>query len=515
MNQGAGSIPRIGLNNAMQDIKELAYILNQHSLPVLNGNGQPLEKDTLLWRLYEGIEKGQFLSDEEAELALYPRDAGSNTKYRKLKSALRDRMLSTVVSFEPKGGRFTDYQKAYYECHREWHIIKILSGQNANTAAMGLAVKLLKQVQKYEFTLLTMDIAAYLAYQYGLRESNDKKFREANDLYTKGRILYDAECLAEQLYTELMVKVVNNRSVNQEVAQLASRYYARIEEQMKEYHSYRLHLYGQMISLMRYSTINQYDAVLPICEKAIAYFEQKPYEARIPLQMFSYQKMICHIQLRSFDEGKKVANYCLSLIEEGNFNWFKYMELYLQLAFYTQEYGHGVEVIKKAISHPRFQFLPENTKELWRIYESFAYFLTKTNQIQGGQLGKFKLNKFMNETPIFSKDKSGMNIAIIVVRLLFLLAEKSYKQILDEVEAIEQYCYRYLTTKNTVRSASFIKMLLQIPHGQFDASLVSKKAAKYRKVLDDYPLQVANQTHEVEVIPYEELWEMVLPLLRK
>ena len=96
----------------MQDIKELAYILNQHSLPVLNGNGQPLEKDTLLWRLYEGIEKGQFLSDEEAELALYPRDAGSNTKYRKLKSALRDRMLSTVVSFEPKGGRFTDYQTA-------------------------------------------------------------------------------------------------------------------------------------------------------------------------------------------------------------------------------------------------------------------------------------------------------------------------------------------------------------------------------------------------------------------
>jgi hypothetical protein len=26
---------------------------------------------------------------------------------------------------------------------------------------------------------------------------------------------------------------------------------------------------------------------------------------------------------------------------------------------------------------------------------------------------------------------------------------------------------------------------------------------------------VANQTHEVEVIPYEELWEMILPLLRK
>jgi len=499
----------------MQDIKELVCILNQHHLPVLNGNGQPLEKDTLLWRLYDGIEKGKFLTDEEAEMALYPGESGSNAKYRKLKSALRERMLSTVASFEPKGGKFTDYQKAYYDCHREWHIIKILSGQNANTVAMSLAVKLLKQAQKYEFTLLTMDIASYLAYQFGLRESNDKKFREANEVYTRGRILYDAECLAEQLYTELMVKVVNNRTVNQEVANLASTYYAKIEEQLKQFHSYRLHLYGNMISLMRYSTINRYDAVLPICEEAIAYFQEKPYEARIPLQMFSYQKMICHIQLRSFDEGKQVANYCLSLIEEGNFNWFKYMELYLQLAFYTKEYSHGVQVIQRAISHPRFQFLPENTKELWRIYESFGYFLAKINQIGGAQNSKFKLNKFINETPIFSRDKSGMNIAIIVVRFIFLLAEKSYKQILDEVEATEQYCYRYLNGKNTIRSLNFIKMLLQIPQGQFDIQIIEKKAARYRKVLDEYSLQVANQTHEVEVIPYEELWEMILPLLRK
>jgi hypothetical protein len=55
----------------------------------------------------------------------------------------------------------TDYQKAYYECHRLWLIVvKILTGQNANKAAMGLAVKLLKQTERFDFTLLTMDIAS-------------------------------------------------------------------------------------------------------------------------------------------------------------------------------------------------------------------------------------------------------------------------------------------------------------------------------------------------------------------
>ena len=107
-----------------------------------------------------------------------------------------------------------------------------------------------------------------------------------------------------------------------------------------------------------------------------------------------------------------------------------------------------------------------------------------------------------------------MNIAIIAIKFLYLLSEKRYSQILDEVEATEQYCYRYLGGKNTVRSFNFVKMLLQIPLGQFDVEVIEKRTVRYRKNLVDNPLQIANQTHEIEIIPYEILWDMALESVR-
>ena len=47
--------------------------------------------------------------------------------------------------------------------------------------------------------------------------------------------------------------------------------------------------------------------------------------------------------------------------------------------------------------------------EQWRIIEAYANLL----DINTGQV--FRVSRFLNEVPIFSKDKRGNNIAIIVI----------------------------------------------------------------------------------------------------
>jgi hypothetical protein len=187
----------------------------------------------------------------------------------------------------------------------------------------------------------------------------------------------------------------------------------------------------------------------------------------------------------------------------------------LKLTFYSQNYSEGAHIIKAVLSHTRFDFLPDSNKELWKIYESYSYLLAKMGKIDGLSTNKFKLNKFVNETRIFSKDKSGMNVAIIVLKTMYLLVERRYDQILDDVVGIERYCSRYLSNQNSLRSSNFIKMLLQIPLGQFDAILVEKRAKRYFKGLDKNPRLLHDQTYEVEIIPYETLWELALEILRK
>lgn len=68
-----------------------------------------------------------------------------------------------------------------------------------------------------------------------------------------------------------------------------------------------------------------------------------------------------------------------------------------------------------------------------------------------------------------------MNVAIKIIRILIAVAERRYSILLEETESQEQYCYRYLKDEKMHRSFQFMKMLLQIPAGQFDGQGLKKK----------------------------------------
>ncbi len=494
----------------MQDLRELILLLAQHQVhPLKHLEGA---KDSKLLALYEGIAKGRYLSDEEAARDLY-KEQGASSSYRKLKSTLRERLLECIFHIDTQQAEYTDYQRAYYDCHKQWVIVRFLTGQNANTIALTLANKLLRTAERFDFTLLCMDIASYLRIQYGLRESNPKKFEEATQRFEHFRKVYDAEVLAEELYTSLVVRMVNNRSAFREVVTLAAEYAERIRPYLEQFATYKLHMYGYLIGLTYYTAQNKYREALAYCEKALSFFKKRPYEARVPLQIFYYQKLICNIHLRQFEEGKEVARHCIRLMQEGTFNWFKYRELYLHLLLHTQHYEEAAQLLYSTVEHPRFEFMPENVVEIWRIYEAYIHFLHQVGKVSQAPKVKFRLAKFINEFTIFNKDRSGVNIAIVIIKWLMLIEGKQFSKILDEMEGTEQYCYRYLRNENTKRSYYFIRMLLLIPLCQFGRKATLEKSARLLDSLRSVPLQLANQTHEIEIIPYEDLWEMVLEIL--
>jgi hypothetical protein len=85
---------------------------------------------------------------------------------------------------------------------------------------------------------------------------------------------------------------------------------------------------------------------------------------------------------------------------------------------------------------------------------------------------------------------------------------------LDEVEALEQYCYRYLRGENEQRSRLFLKMFIAIPLSGFDPKVIEKRTERYLQTLSNIPLQLANQAYEIEVIPYETLWGLIMNSLK-
>ncbi|MDX1665669.1 MAG: hypothetical protein R3350_00485 [Saprospiraceae bacterium] len=499
-------------------LRELVYFVDKNRVKEIdivgeNGNGGDHSR---LDEFYEGILSSRFENDKQAAEGLEfsgPR----NNMYKKLRTSLQKRLLNTVFFIDLKGNAYTDRQKTYYEIQKNWAATRVLIGKNARTIGIRLCHKILKEAKKYEFSEIVLDIARYLRLHYGTREGDVNKFEKYNKLYRKYARIWQDENEVEEKYAELITRYVNNKATQEESNRRAAEYYEELKHRLKRSKTYRTQFCGFLIRLIRHSSIHDYEKTKVVCEEAIALFESKPYTASVPLQVFYYQQLICYTQLKQYEEGRKAAEQCLLQLEKGSFNWFKYQELFLIFLMHTGRYQEAYKVFSETVGHRKLSYMPQSVRETWRIIEAYVHYLVDVGKVQpeegDDRFTKFRLGKFLNETPLFSKDRRGMNIPILIIQILFMIQQERYDRAIDRIEAIEKYCSRYLRKDDTFRSNCFIKMLLQIPASSFHKAAVLRKAEKYRKKLDSVPLDIANQTVEIEIIPYGKLWEMALETL--
>lgn len=502
----------------MTDLKELVILIDHHLPGVNNALGISLHAQSKLRILYSGIVSGQFQTDEEAANFLYPIE-NRGSSYRKLKVDLRERLIDSLFEINLKQAHFNEYQKAYYECYKHFAAIKILFGRNANVTAVNLAVKLLRQTSRFEFIHLCLDLCSLLRLHFGTRVGDIARFETYNQLYHQYNKTYQLENFAEELYIGLAMNYVNSKETKQTIHNKALLCFEQIQEAMATEKSYRFQLYARLIQLSCFTTNNDYYGALAVCRDAIKDFREKDFEAHVPLQIFYYQELVCFLQLKDYAAGEKAAQICLQLMGKGSYNWFKYLELYFQLSMHAQNYEVAYSTYLEAIGNERFEFLPDNVKELWKIYAAYLYFLMRINKIapkgKNDPILKFRISKLLNETPLFAKDKRGMNISILVIQILIYIIEKKYDTVINCTESISQYCYRYFQKKDTQRGNIFIKMLLQIPQNDFNAERITVKSKKYWEKLVALPLALANQSHEIEIIPFEDLWNFIQDSLDK
>lgn len=500
---------------------ELIELIESVNINKLKSSGLwkfTFEPGSMMEQLCEAIHDGRVKSDEDGVALLYPGQK-PGTKFLNLRERLKERIISVVFLLEFRAPGGTDRQKAYYECNRKWSAAMVLLSKNAKRVSIGLMEDLLKQTLHFEFTELSLSVLSALRLHYGTILGNLDRYNMYREMYHQHQEMWLMENEAEDSYTHLVSYFVNSKSSKTSISEKARGYFDTVQQHMEISDSFRLHLCGRMIQVMIHSSRNDYAETAKVCEEAIVFFRSKPFESNLPLQAFYYQLIVCYIQLQEFEKGEAIIRQYQVVFEEGSFNWYKLQELFFLLATYTRHYEEAFQIcsaVQTRIRNGRQGNLPSQITEMWKIYEAYAHYLVMIGKIQfpEGYVPKFKLKKFLNDIPTYSKDKQGMNIPILVIQTLFAISEQNYHQSIDRIEAIEKYCGRYLKQNETYRSNCFIKALLQIPAASFHKEAVIRKAQKYIDQLATLPLDVAYQTHEIEIIPYEHLWEMALEVLQ-
>ena len=175
------------------------------------------------------------------------------------------------------------------------------------------------------------------------------------------------------------------------------------------------------------------------------------------------------------------------------------------LSFHSNNDEQAHAIIKKVLLNRKG--MNETMIEHWNILKAYAYLMSPDGNT-------FRLGKFLNEVPVFSKDKRGHNTNILIIQILFLLKKKKHDEIINKVESLKQYVSKYLRKDDTFRTSCFIKMLCQLPVGNFHPINVQRRTKKYYEKMMELPKEQARMDVDVEIVPYEVLWSKVLSMLR-
>jgi hypothetical protein len=495
----------------MQELLELVALL-QRGKPLLPEWKQSVfDTGSKMQQLFDAITQKLIVTEQDALRLLYAQDSDQNGKFSSLKTRLKDRLLLLLPLFDFTTPQLRDRNQAQVEAQKRWSSVLLLTNQRARLNILPLLQEVMEVSTTFDLIDLQVKALHQYCHYYACDFNNLKQYDHFARRYTATQRIWQAENQAESDYQQLLRTYAATPEARRKTGLLAQAAYEQASVAMADSDAYRLHFYGRLLHVTALSYQAKHQEVLDACLSAIDFFGKKPFDCQTAFQTFNYQLIVAAIQTRSFEVGQAAIEAQGSAFPEGHFNWFKFKELAMILALHSRRYDEAFVIGQQACSHPALKQLPESLQQSFKLYEAYLHWLGESGQISHYAPEKpFKLAKFLQEVPVFSADKRGKNIPVLMVQILFAAVRQQKDGLIDRVEALSKYTSRYLKADDQLRSNCFMHILIEWVNAGFHPAATERKTAKYRDKLAATPIEIANQPFELEIIPYEDILEIAL-----
>ncbi|MCG8329849.1 MAG: hypothetical protein MI974_19290 [Chitinophagales bacterium] len=466
--------------------------------------------------MYRLLTEGKITTEEGLMDALFDKGPHQRGNFNRMKRQLEEKLVNTLFLSDNSSNKPANIQEAHDKCFKNLAVVKLLLSKHARNSAIIIAERTFQLAEKYKFTFALLSLAKHLRTHYASMIGNSAKFSYYDKKIKHYKEVFVAELEVEGYYSDLVRHLSTSNIQTTNYHNKASYYIHAMKKIIDDYSSYRFKLYGYNVISICYEIIKDSNKNIAICNEAISFFKNKKHaKSNLALRIFYFRKIPSLMMLKRFQEAEQNAKNSLELDKIGHHNWYRTQKLRLHIALHTLNYQKTYDIYLETIQQPNFHLQYPNIQESWKISEAYIYYLflrKKVKNVSNKEILNFRINRFLNEIPTFSKDKQGLNISILILHTLLLLHQKQYDKIIDRTEALRTYTHRYLRQDETFRSNCFIKMLMQLPKANFHRAAVERKTKELREKLSSVGI-IQNQSAEVEIVPYEMLWEFVLESL--
>ncbi|MEZ4955225.1 MAG: hypothetical protein R2825_16805 [Saprospiraceae bacterium] len=465
-------------------MKDLRELISVSSLNQLNGD---------IGTLAELVAQNK--SREEAKKTIGKTDHHFNVIYKNLK----DRLMEGVLVNDFKNT--SKVQRRQFSIRKQYEESIFLIQSGRMIAGIPSARACMHKAEKNGLFQIALDLSRELSRYFGTIMGDVKKYKYYSERMKLYREELNKELSVEEVYFDLGFHLKNGLSVDG--------FKIKLEELGKiKSISYRFnYMYFELLALWHRIYRND-EALFQTCEDALNHFSGYNYPLPyVTKWSWYFQQIPMYLANGDYFKAEQCLTRCFEGPEKGTINWYLTWQFRALYGFYSNKPMIAFAAWKKTTSLPK-NFRNELMEENWLIIRAYLELLVKSNRIE--PIGTWRLNRFLNSVGQSNLEKEGKNISIIIVELLHLLADKKLERYSTRCEKLDDYIKTHLNNVEQSRAKLFLRLLQCIVRGGFKKKEANNKGREYLRTLIKSNSMVSTDVREVEIIPFEMLWEMAI-----
>ncbi len=473
------------------------------------------EKKSKMGQLFEFIKKTD-ISDKDSLRKIFNGEHQFGYGFEKLFTRFQEKLSNTLFFIDTRTSLFSERAIAYYNCSRRSYIVRILLERGLRKFAISLVEKTLPISMRFEFTDLSIFFLRTLMRHYSTTNVNLKKYLKFKAYYITNLDMLNKEYVLEVMvnniaYESNSIKYMSKKMIIeselQEIVQLA-------KQCLSENPSIDVIIHATKVLHYYFQLNKEYDSFKELTINTILKIKTKPFKSIVTLESLISAQLSISILNKDALTAEFIREKYFNDINIGNFNWYVIHLNYILTMMHSNHYQLAFSTVQFILNFKTFDKQPPVIKENMYILQAYAYFLLKIGKVDKSEnYSEFRINKFMNQVPKYSKDKEGSNISIILIQMLLFLADKNYSKFIDRMESLSLYAYRHLKKDVTFRSQSFIRMLSEMVKADFRKKGTKFRTDKLFEKLKTVSIDLYGTSTGYEIIPYEDLWKLVIDQL--
>jgi hypothetical protein len=497
----------------MKEVANLARIVTLRRLkkePLLDLNGRQPGKEVQLATLLAADVNITALGVVKQ---LYGKNTSANqTAFLRLRVRVQDKLLNHLFFLDHSDTRLFVARRYELECLDLLHKVTILYLEGEYVLSERLLRRCLRLAEKGEFTSYAEQASQRLVTLYASQRQQHKYALTVKYLYKIRQVLaYEQE--AEQLAMQIRLTMTRSVAGRRTLLAKIGAYVHRAEQLQQKAHTFATYLALYRIRIVQAELTGEYTEIIRYTLAATKLLRQgKLNERRFDQRFNQFMSVYAHLRSRQYAAGLKLAEEYAADFHPTSNNWFYFYEHYILLALHAGDYEQALRLLHVVQKNPSFPKQRPAAQERWGLLQAYVEFVQPPDKIPVRRRSQLAIFAALT-VPEYARDKRGYNVAILIFQLLHYLRQRSLEPVLSRLERLRKYQQRHLRDAATLRSRLLLRLLLLLPEGEFNATLLVKRGQNLLTQLGQAPM-VGEADAEIEIIPYEQVWTLVLDILR-